>query len=481
MKKFVSMTLALLLALTLLMTVGCVEGNKTPTGSDTVESTSETETNPPANRWASLPAAEALNQLVEALSASEGEDELPMENGKLDIDLSMGISVNLNGMQSNTEISLRISLIMEGDNLAIDGNMAGVEMKALYKDGTLYMIDPESGEKIRCTMTPEEFQSVMGELMGDSNSDGDEADGSLTMPEIPALEGMKTADIFASVTSEVDETNDDLLITCKGFNTKLAGDLAPLLQPMLEGMGLVGGGELDENGELVIDPAATLAQVVGMLNSLNEDTMQLTFCFTKDGALRDTTLDITLSMDGDEGEKTDMRLKGSVLVVSGGQTVQAPADAADYTETDWRVVFDRETAEMLGLVPDERENITLSNDPAIRERQILYIYNHFEEVQSTGAVFTVSGYIVDSYVVDEETATHPSHVGALEGMISLRNPATEEEDYATVLTFQIPVSKQGEGYPANGTYVTVRYSKIEMVESSEWGSYIYVHVADYES
>ncbi|MBP3699619.1 MAG: hypothetical protein J6J01_09125, partial [Oscillospiraceae bacterium] len=62
---------------------------------------------------------------------------------------------------------------------------------------------------------------------------------------------------------------------------------------------------------------------------------------------------------------------------------------------------------------------------------------------------------------------------------NVNNPAFEEEDYTTSITFQIPVSAKGEGYPAEGSFIKVKYAKLELVEDSFWGSYMYVVVPDY--
>jgi hypothetical protein len=202
----------------------------------------------------------------------------------------------------------------------------------------------------------------------------------------------------------------------------------------------------------------------------------MTFTFDKSGTLLSTAVNVTMDIES-EGTKMAFTIKGSFAVKEGGQTVSVPADAADYTEEDWRVIFDMETPDMLGLVPDAEGCITLSPDPVIRERQILYIYNHYEDFVYSGVLFHVEGYLIDTYVVDEETATVPAHIGALEGLISLRDPATEEEDYATVLSFQIPLSAKGEGYPAEGSLIKAKYCKLELVEDSDFGSYMYLIIA----
>ncbi len=473
MKKTSIITLLLLLLLTLSLAVGCVDEGKTPSDSDgeTTDAVTEAETT-----LADIPAGDALNLLLGALESEDGTEEETFDNGKIDVDMTIGISVNMEGVQNTTTLPIKLTIVMAGDDMRFDGNLLGSGTNMIYKDGMLYLSaieDVDAPEKIKCALTPEEFEIVAGIIFGTEN-DPDHDD--LTMPEMPGIQDLKPSDLFSTVVSELDETGG-LIITGKGFNTALASDLAPLLQPMLEGLGLVGGGDWDENGELVTDPAATLAEVVAVLRGLNEDTLQLGFIFDKDGSLISTTVNVMLTVDDDEGTTTEMSLKGSFSVVEGGQTVTAPADADSYSEEDWRVVFDQETAEMLDLIPDGTGSVTLSDDPARRERQILYIYNHHEEF--AGVLFNLSGYLVDTYIVDEETATHPSHIGALEGLISLRNPATEEEDYTTIITFQLPLDKKGDGYPADGTFVKVTASKLEIVEDSAFGSYMYILVAEY--
>ena len=51
--------------------------------------------------------------------------------------------------------------------------------------------------------------------------------------------------------------------------------------------------------------------------------------------------------------------------------------------------------------------------------------------------------------------------------------------WSTAITFQIPLSAKGEGYPAEGSLIKVKYAKLELVEDSLWGSYVYLVVTDY--
>ena len=514
MKKLFCIIAALLMAVTLLTAMGCTDdiaptdtaGETTAsettapaevtTGADTepateMDITTEVETaveTEPATEvttgLADLPAGEALDILLGALDTTEGESEgesettgeAAMINGMMDIDLSMTVMVEMAGMENTTTFPFKIFFAVAEDDMAVKFNMMGMEMDLIYVDGMLYMKDPSTDALLKCVMTPEEFQTVV-ELITDS-SEGDEEDSS-NLLELPDLEGMKPSDLFATITSKVDETTGDLHITCKGFNTTLASKFAPMLQPMLESIGLVGDGEWDENGELVVDPAATLAEVVKMLNGLTQDNLQLTFIFAEDGTLRSTLIDVTLTMEESDGEDTyttSVQFKGSFALVEGGQTVEKPADADDYEEMDWREIFGQETADMLDLVP-ENGSITLSVDAYTRERQIAYIYEHFEEFE--GVSFNGTGFLVGVYEVDEYTAVDVSQIGALEGLISLRDPSVEEEDYTTVISILIPVESKGEGYPAEGSLIHFTNATLEVMENYDWGTYVYLCITEY--
>ena len=483
MKKIHTLLALLLLPAVILTAVGCDRGKGSTASTDTeTETAAETEER---ISWAELPAAEALDQLMALQDTETPSDPSDMENGKIDVDISMIVCMTMDGMQSTTTLPVKITLVMDGESLYINGNLLGSAAELTYCDGMLYMTsleDVEELSKLRSPMTPEEFGQVATLLFGLTEENGEESGEELPIPELPGIEDLKPSELFSAVVSEADATNGDLLITGKGFNSRLSADLAPLLQPMLESMGLVGGGEWDESGELITDPAATLAEVIGLLTGLNEETMKVTFIFDQNGTLTSTAVDITLSMEETaEGvnTKSDLQIKGSFSVKVGGQTVTPPADADSYAEEDWRVIFGMETADMLDLVPDAEGCVTLSKNPALRERQILYIYDHADEFTESGVLIHVEGYLIDTYVVDEETATLPAHVGALEGLISLRRPGAEEEDYTTVLSFQIPESAKGEGYPAEGTYVRATYCKIELVEESVFGSYMYLLLAGF--
>lgn len=478
--KRISTLLALLLLTAIMLTaVGC-ERDKKPSADSDTETVTAAETEEKKD-WADLPAAEALDQLMALQDTETPSDPADMENGKIDVDVNMIVCMTMDGMQSTTTLPVKITLVLDGESLYVNGNLLGSAAELTYCDGMLYMTsleDVDELSKLRSPMTPEEFGEVSALLFGLGETGGEEP----AVPELPGIADLKPSELFALVTSEVDSTSGELLITGKGFNTRLSTDLAPLLQPMLESMGLVGGGEWDESGELITDPAATLAEVIGLLTGLNEETMKVTFIFDKNGILTSTAVDITLSMEETaEGvnTKSDLQIKGSFSVKVGGQTVTPPADADSYAEEDWRVIFGMETADMLDLVPDAENCVTLSTDPALRERQILYIYDHADEFTESGVLIHAEGYLIDTYVVDEETATLPAHVGALEGLISLRRPGAEEEDYTTVLSFQIPESAKGEGYPAEGTYVRATYCKIELVEESAFGSYMYLLLAGF--
>ena len=50
------------------------------------------------------------------------------------------------------------------------------------------------------------------------------------------------------------------------------------------------------NGELITDPAATLAEVVGILRGLNEETFTMIFTFDKSGNLLSTAIDMTMAI-----------------------------------------------------------------------------------------------------------------------------------------------------------------------------------------
>ena len=259
MKRITLISLLLLLLLTLTLMASC-DREQTPedTTPEITETTPETEAE---TTLADIPAADALDQLMSALESESGETET-MDNGKIDIDMTMDMVMSVEGVQNTTTLPIKITVVMDGDNFHLDGNLFGSTSTMTYTNGMLYLttlLDVETVSKLKCAMTPEEFALVAPNIFG---TDTDIEGGDLTVPELPAMEGTKPSDLYATVTSKLDETNGDLIITCKGFNTALASDLAPLLQPMLEGLGLVGGGEWDENGELITDPAATLEEDV---------------------------------------------------------------------------------------------------------------------------------------------------------------------------------------------------------------------------
>lgn len=470
-------TLSLLLLLTLGLLVGC-DKNKDPVDTGTTTETTTqaateaaTETAPAETTLADLPAADALDSI---LADMENETVGDGDSVKLVFDMSIGVSANMGGVQNTSTIPLNITVVANGEDLQFNGNVMGQVFDITYVDGMLYMAAED--EAVKCAISLEEFEEVvLGEILGAVNAGAD------TAPDVSIPEGAKPSEIFSSITSELDSASGNLIITAKGLRASMYDTLAPIMKPMLEALGLVS--EYDDNGELIDDTASVLARVVEILKGLDENNFTVTFTADKNGAFHGANVDITIST----AEKVDGSTLTMTISLKGGFTyetgkdlkVTAPANAADYTEKDWRVVFGMETAEMLGLDPNA-ESITLSDDIELRSRQIDYITEHFDEFAT---VFNVSGYVVGCYLVDEETAAKPSDVGSWEGMICLMDPDTGEADYMSALFFRIPAGKVAslgvEAMPAEGAFVQIRSSKLEYVEDSDWGNFCYLLVADF--
>ncbi len=431
--------LALLLLLTLSLLVGCDENNS-PDGQ---ESDSETVTTPVTEAETTLadrPAAEVLDEVL----ADDEADTAVSDNSKLDIDMSIGIFADANGVQNNATLPFSMSTITDGENMQLKGNLMGTEIDMTYVDGMLYMT--MDGENVKCQMTAEEFASVVGSMMSEDD------DSSTLIPDTSGLEALKPSEVFASVTSELDATNGDLLITCKGFNKAMASTFAPMLQPMLESFGMVGG-EWDENGELIEDPAATLTDVVTILHALDEETLSITFVVDKTGIVRSASLSITFRTEETEAGitlKTSVTLSGTVAMTEGGQTVAVPAGGNAYPQEDWRVVFGQETADMVGLVPDRNGYYRLNETTEGRTRQLEYLYMHADELT---APFKVGGYVETIEYYEDSSS---------EAYIYLNEKSTGEPDYVSMIYMYIP----GDATDEAGTPLSY------MIEQSSWNELI---------
>ncbi len=408
--------LALLLVLSCIFFAACdkTDAKDPDTTPETAAPTDTTAVTEPETTLADLPASELLDKIW---TADDSDKTETTDNMKLDFDFSFGMDFDVDGVQNSTTMPIRLELILDGDNTAIKGDLMGTPFDMIYVDGMLYLT--ADGENCKCALTPEEFASLMGDMLGDMS--GADTDSGL-VPDVELPDELKPSDVFAAITSTFDESTGAVTITAKGFNAKMANTFAPILRPMLESLGIVDN--LDENGELITDPATVLTEIVGILHDLNEDTLVMTFTLDREGTLE--SVGIKLAIDSEqtmEGMtmKSTITLEGSFSLNMGGQTVKAPA--GDYPEEDWRVIFGQETADMLGLVPDDQSNITLSDDPDVRTRQLDYIANHPEEFLKN-ITFTVNGFFVPGETLGD---------GTIEAIIF--PPAGISEEYEACILF----------------------------------------------
>ncbi len=385
------LALTLLLILSLCLLTGCAKSSDNSAGTSadgTADETAGDTTSdlPDETLPTDLSAADLLDKLWAEMDMGNTDESATVENMKMDVDMTIGMDMSMGGMENSTSLPVKMTIVVDGENIVCKGDLMGAAFDMTYVDGTLYL--SADGENYKCAVTPEEYAELMGGVMGDMGGSGDDL-----IPDVELPEDLKPSEIFATVTSEADLATGTITLTAKGFNQKMSETFAPLLKPMLEAFGLVGG-ELDENGELISDPATVLAEVVKILHDLNEDTLSMSFVIDREGNLSSVGIKLIVGMEQTmDGEvyKTTLNLEGGFSVKMGGQTVAAPS--GEYVEEDWRVIFGQETAEMLDLIPDAEGHITLADDPDLRGRQLNYISLHAEEFPKN-ITFTMTAILV---------------------------------------------------------------------------------------
>ncbi len=327
--------------------------------------------------------------LLESILAKEDEST---DNEKLEMDLAINVAATVMGVENSMTMPYQLTTITAGKDQSQSGNLAGEVFELCYKDGILYITS--EGETVKCAVTPEEY-AIIASIMqgGDGEVDDDEpADEDFFLPE-----GIKVKDAFLSISAEA-TAESRILITVKGLNPTYASEMVDTFMPLLLSMEMIGvtTEEYDEE--------ALIKETVEILKTLDENNFILTFTVDTLDGLVALGMDITIKTSTTvEGMAMDMKvgIKGTMTYTKGGQIVALPAGASGAPEVNWKELFGMESAEELGLIPDENGIVTLSDDIDLRTRQYYYIITNSANL--TEVKFAVTGY-AEFAPADEEYA-----------------------------------------------------------------------------
>lgn len=402
MKKFLLLTLSLLMALTLLVACNENDDPSADTGTQAVTDTAVTEpTNETVAETLPETTPETLPETESATTPSDDPDlddlleEILQSNQfetagdyRIDSEIKLDIAVGMNGMETNMSLTGGLSLIQqENQGISLEMTVPTQDPVSLvYIDGFLYVTNAEG--KYRCPMDEVEMALVWSELMEDlfpteDIPEDEEAETDDLMGGFAdMLSTMKLSALFAETEVVTDEATGDITVTLTG----LSQQAQLLINMMVSSMDGAGSDEIsDMDMSLILD----------MLATFDMDALSLSMTVDKDHLLKACTVVMALDMTNAPDLTGDVPMVMTVTAATtldrSEQTVTAPADGDTYEETDWRTLFGLYTAEMLGLVPDETGTVTLSEDPDTFALQYDYMMEHGEDFEGVTLSVTARG------------------------------------------------------------------------------------------
>lgn len=348
-----------------------------------------------------------IDDIVAAVIMTEQFDLLG--DYHLKTDLSMDLLISIHGVETKVSLNGDISLKQHaGESAALILNIPTQEPYSMvYLDGMLY-VAKEDG-KYRCPLDEAEQAIIWSELLGglfpseeipEETPDVDSELSNAIISEILSslLDSMDASVVFENTSLTVDEATGDITITLKG----LTQEAQALFDEMLSAMGSTEGPDIsDQDLSLVLD----------LFSAFDMDSLAVSMTVDQDMLLNSVSLTFAMDLENMSGFMDDMAaipgVSGDVPVTMvttlttaidrGQQEITAPEDADTYEETDWRELFGLYTAEMLGLIPDENQMITLSENPVWFARQCAYIEEHPQEFLEVSLSVTGRAYDFEFY------------------------------------------------------------------------------------
>ncbi len=387
MKKLLLLTLSIFMVLTLL--VACQNEPTPPDSTLSVTDTAiptepldESVTKEPEDTATEAPTEQETTADTSPALDIDGFLEAVMENNRvdaiphfcLDSNIKLDIAAGMDGMTTNMSMTGGVTMIQQSTQaMQVELRIPTQEPSVfLYVDGVLYVSSAEG--KIRCTLLEEEMAQALSELFAglfpDTSLSGEKGENSENdlMSGLTALfPAMKLSAFFARTDLTLDEATGDITATLTGMSPQ-----AQLVINMLIS-------SIEKNDMLDISDM-DMSLLLDLFTTLDMDALSISMTTDKNYLLKSSTvvcgMDLTNAPDLVGDVPITITMRATTVLDRSVQTVTAPADVSSYTETDWRTLFGLQTAEMLGLVPNDDNIITLSESPDLFALQYDYIRKH---------------------------------------------------------------------------------------------------------
>ncbi len=390
----------------------------------------------------------------------------------LQTDLSMDMIISIMGMETKVTLTGDMSMKQQaGEAAEIIMNLPTQEPYSMaYLDGMLY-VTSDSG-KYRCPLDEADQSIIWSEILGGlfpseniPEADSDLSDVWLSEIMSSLLSAMDVSLVFENTVAVEDETTGDITITLEG----LTRDAQYVINELISSMG---------NEEIADEDMSLMLE---LLSAFDMDTLALSMTVDEDMLMRSVSLTFAMNVENMSdlmGGMTQIPSLGTDVPVTmvttmtttfdrGEQEITAPADADIYEETNWRELFGFYTAEMLGLVPNEKGVITLSEDPDVFARQYEYIVTHPTEFSELTLSVTGRAYDFSAY-----------NDGSVNGYLYqvYEDGSAAEDTYLPVL---IP-AELAAGITLPQNEATVKLMLIMTIEAHDGYEYLFFVATDYE-
>ena len=284
------------------------------------------------------------------------------------------------------------TLVLDGKRFHITRTPYGLDEEVYLYDGSMLYINTLDG-KTGSPMNDTELAVLLSHLREEQ-----------ALPEQTVA--FTAEELFETVTVNPPSAAGSVSVVCTGLNRTAIKDLVPILRPIFESLGLVIGYTFDAAGNLIRDNEAADGQTRILLSAMAKGDVTVTLTATKDGVLK--KLETSAEFEAEtEGINVEYEVNSRSEFRFGVNTVKPTVGMGQYEQLHWRTVFDCETAESVGLIPDGDGvyHITQTNSKTW-DRQVQYVLDNPEEFM--GKSFHVEGYLwgtaglwpEDKYVTD---------------------------------------------------------------------------------
>ncbi|MBE6559400.1 MAG: hypothetical protein E7661_10410 [Ruminococcaceae bacterium] len=335
-----------------------------------------------------------------ALDAQQFEG---MTNYAVNSELVLDIIASMNGMETKMTMTGNVSAKQQSENAAsVEISLPGREPYSLiYLEGALYVSSGE--EKYRCAMDEVEFALLLSELLGDllasEETPGETPDG---MPEDAPVINPGDLGLGDQLTAlDLSALFADITVT----EDSTTGDITVTLAGLSQDAQFMINSLLSSISNSGMEGATDedISMMLDLLAAFDMDTMAFSLTVDADLLLKEVAMSFGLDLTSMPEMTGDVPMTMVMTLTTSldrsEQIITAPEDADTYVEKEWREIFGIYSAEYLGLIPDDNGVITLSEEPELFVLQYQYILNNYTDFE--GSVFSVTARICDFNVSDE--------------------------------------------------------------------------------